>query len=193
MSEDQKRRRLWIGVGEAAAVIAVIIAGLNYWDSHREHADQARREAARALQAGLAQALVLTAAPQDGGRRLAIKPADASQVIQSQRYLFPAAVLDHPTDLTAAAPAIEVAWIAQGLSKALDARHAKGEGRGRVPVGVITTYLANGEPHEDRALYLVGYAWKGRLFGGRAVTLEGIAFVRRAGDLQAAVDRAWSG
>jgi hypothetical protein len=193
LSEDKKRGRIWIGVGEAAAVIAVIIAGLNYWDAHREHADQARREAAQAQQAGLAQALVLTATPQDGGRRLSLKPADSGQVIQSQRYLFPTTVLDHPTDVAAAAPAIEVGWIAAGLSKALDARRARGEGRGQVPVGVVTTYLANGAPHEDRAVYLVGYAWKGRLFGGRAITLQGVAFVRRAGDLQAAVDHAWGG
>jgi hypothetical protein len=193
LSEEKKRGRLWIGVGEAAAVIAVIIAGLNYWDSHREHADQARREAAQAQQAGLAEALVLTAAPQDGGRRLAIKPAESSQVIQSQHYVFPTAVLDHPMDVTAAAPAIETGWIAGGLSKALDARHAKGEGSGRMPVGVVTEYLANGAAREDRAVYLVGYAWKGRLFGGRAITLQGLAFVRRAGDLQAAVDQAWGG
>jgi hypothetical protein len=128
LSEERKRGRLWIGVGEAAAVIAVIIAGLNYWDAHREHADQARREAAQAQQAGLAEALVLTASPQDGGRRLAVKAADPSQVIQSQRYLFPGAVLDHPMDVTAAAPAIESGWIAAGLSKALDQRHAKGGG-----------------------------------------------------------------
>ena len=193
MSEEKKRGRLWIGVGEVAAVVAVVIAGLNYWESHREHADQARREAAQAQQAGLAQALVLTATPQDGGRRLALRPVDSSQVIQSQRYLFPATVLGQPMDVAAAAPAIEAGWIAGGLSKALDARRAKGEGRGRVPVGVITSYLANGAPREDRAVYLVGYAWKGRLFGGRAITLEGVAFVRRAGDLQAAVDHAWSG
>jgi hypothetical protein len=191
LSEERKRGRLWIGVGEAAAVIAVIIAGLNYWDSRREHADQARRDAAQAQQAGLAESLVLTAAPQDGGRRLALRPADAGQVIQSQRYLFPAAVLDHPMDVTAAAPSIEAGWIAGGLSKALDQRHAKGEGRGRVPVGVVTTYLANGQQREDRAVYLVGYAWKGRLFGGRAITLEGVAFVRRASDLPAAVEHAW--
>jgi hypothetical protein len=193
LSEENKRGRLWIGVGEAAAVIAVIIAGLNYWDSHREHADQARREAAQAQQAGLAEALVLTASPQDGGRRLAIKTADPSQVIQSQHYLFPTVVLDHPLDVTAAAPAVDVGWIAAGLSKALDARHAKGEGRGRLPIGVVTSYLANGQQREDRAIYLVGYAWKGRLFGGRAITLQGIAYVRRAADLQAAVDRAWAG
>jgi hypothetical protein len=191
LSDETKRRRLWIGVGEAAAVIAVIIAGLNYWDAHREHADQVRREAAQAQQAGLAQSLVLTAAPQDGGRRLALKPADSSHVIQSQRYLFPADVSDHPIDVTAAAPAIDAGWIASGISKHLDHAHAKGEGRGRVPVGIVTSYLAGGQPHQDSAVYLVGYAWKSRLFGGRAITLQGVAFVRRASNLQAAVDAAW--
>jgi hypothetical protein len=200
--QDGKRGRLWLTIGEGAAILAVIIAALNYWDSHREHVDQARRDAAQASrdaaqasQASLASALILQGDLESEGRRLGLKSVDPSQVIQSQRFIFPQAVLDHPVDVTAQAPGIDAGWISAGLDKLLDARHAKGDGRDRVPVAVVTTYLEHGQSRQDRSLYLVGYAWKHRFLGGREITLQGLAFRSRAGsgDLQAAVDKAANG
>jgi hypothetical protein len=191
---ERRRGRLWLTLGEGVAVVAVIIAGLNYWDSHRARIDEARRDATQAQQASMAQVLVLQAQVASGGRLLALKPVDPGQVIQSQRYVFPRAVLDHAVDVTAAAPGIDAGWIAQGLARALDTGHVKGEGRARVPVAVVTTYLESGQSKEDRSIYLVGYAWKRRFLGGRDISLQGIAFRGRtgAGDPQAAVDRAWT-
>jgi hypothetical protein len=193
-STDRKRRRLWINIGEAAAVLGLLIAALNYWDSHRERVDEARREAVQARQASQGPAFVLEAAPDAGGRRLVLKAVEPGQVIQSQRYLFPKAVLDHAVDVTAAAPGIEAAWIAPGLDRALNAAPARKTGAGRVPVAVITTYVEHGEPRQDRSLYLVGYGWRGHFLGGRAISLKGLALQRRqaGGDLQAQVDQLWS-
>jgi len=190
---EKRRGRLWLTIGEVVAVIGLIIAALSYWDSHRAHLDEARRDAAVAQQASLGQALVLEAQVEAGGRRLALKPVDSAQVIQSQRYEFAHQVLDHPVEVTAAAPGIDAGWIAPGLAKALEAADAKGDGSARMPVGVVTTYLENGVSREDRSIYLIGYAWKRHFLGGREITLQGVAFRARraAGDLQAAVDAAW--
>jgi len=192
-SEEPRRRRLWLTIGEGAAILAVAIAALNYWDSHRQHVDEARRADAQARQASLASSLVLVASVQSGGRELALRTVEPRQVIESQRYVFPRAILDHPVEVTAAAPRIDAGWIAPGVAKALDSAHAKGAGAARAPVAIVTTYLENGETRQDRSLYLIGYAWKRHFLGGREITLQGIAFRGRqsAGDLQAAVDRAW--
>lgn len=191
---QRRQRRLWLTIGEAAAVLAVLIAGLNYWDSHREHEAETKRDAAQARQSSLAAALALEGEAQSGGRRLALKSVNPGQVIESQRYLFPQDVLDHPVDVTAASPGIDAGWIAPGLVRKLEAAHAPGEGRGRLPVAITTGYLSNGEVRQDRSLYLVGYAWRRRFLHGREITLEGIAL--RGGiagsDQQAAVEKAWA-
>jgi hypothetical protein len=186
---ERKRGRLWLTIGEVAAVLGVLIAGLNYWDSHREHVDEAKRAATQPA----GPAFVLEASPEAGGRRLAVKSVEPRQVIQSQRFMFPREVLDHAIDLTAAAPEIDAAWIAPGLGKALDAGHEKKAGQARVPVAVVTAYLQNGEVRQDRSVYLIGYAWKGHFLGGREIALQGLALEHRAlaGDLQAVLEREW--
>jgi hypothetical protein len=192
-SPERKRGRLWLTIGEVAAVLGLVIAALNYWDSHREHLDEARREAAQATQASRGPAFVLEAAPEADGRRLALKAVEPGQVIQSQRYIFPGAVLDHAIDVTAAAPRIEAAWIAPGLDRVLAATRAGKSGLGRIPVAVVTAYVEHGETRQDRSLYLIGYGWQRRFLGGRAVSLQGLALQRRqtVGDLQAQVNRLW--
>jgi hypothetical protein len=102
--------------------------------------------------------------------------------------------VDHVVDVTAAAPRIDSAWVAPGLGKALDSAHAKRTGEARLPVAVITAYLQDGEVRQDRSVYLIGYAWRGHLLGGREIDLQGLALQRRqaAGDLQAMVDRQWA-
>jgi hypothetical protein len=191
---QRRRGRLWLNIGEAAAVLAVIIAGLSYWDSHREHEAEARREAAQANQSNLATALALEGEAQTGGKRLALKSVNPGQVIESQHYVFPNAVLDHPVEVTAASPGIEAGWIAPGLVKTLDANKAPSKGSGRVPVAITTGYLSNGEVRQDRSLYVVGYAWRERFLHGREITLQGLAFRGRisAPDTQAAVEKAWA-
>ncbi|MGH7023493.1 MAG: hypothetical protein ACREEB_07875 [Caulobacteraceae bacterium] len=197
MSEtpEQKRGRLWLTVGEGAAVLAVVIAALSYWDSHRAHVDEAMRDAAAARQASLASALVLEASVADDGRQLTLKTAAPGQVIESQRYVFPRQIHGGAVDVTAAAPQIDAGWISAGLAKALDARHVKAEGQGRLPVAILTSYVENGVTRRDSALYLIGYAWKRRFLGGREISLSGVALSGRlaAGDPQAAVDKAWAG
>ena len=121
----------------------------------------------------------------------------ADQAVQSQRYLFPRAVLDHAMEVAAAEPQVQAAWVRDGLLREVEAaaRAAgrKAEGSGRLPVGVLTTFVQDGEVRTDRAVYLVGYRVDpGGLFGRPHLVLQGLALAEHAqGDLQAAVEARW--
>jgi hypothetical protein len=187
---ERKRGRLWITVGEGAAVLAVAIAALSFWDSHRQHA----ADASRAVQEARARsAFVVRASADAGGNRLDLDPVAPGQVIQSQRYLFPGQVLDHAMEVAAARPQIDQAWIAPGLNRALTAAGVKGDGEARLPVAIVTSYVEDGEARQDSSVYVIGYAWRSRFLGGRQIILQGLALQRRAvaGDLQRQVDRVW--
>ncbi|HZK98630.1 MAG TPA: hypothetical protein VFC47_01905 [Caulobacteraceae bacterium] len=187
----RKRRRFWLNVGEVAAVLAVVIAGLNYWDSHREHAQAAKQS--RALDEARS-ALVIRGSADADGRRIALEALRPGQAIQSQRYVFPTPILDHAMEVAAARPQIDAAWISAGLGRALQAGRVKGDGEATLPVGVATTYVEDGQTREDRSLYRVGYAWRSRFIGGRRIILQGIALDRRkvGGDLRPLVDGQWA-
>jgi hypothetical protein len=187
----RRRGRFWLNVGEVVGVLAVIIAALSYWDSHHDRSLAAKHADAQAK----AQAtLVVTGETDGGGRRIVLRALKAEQAIQSQRYVFPTAVLDHAMEVTAAAPQIDVNWIATGLRRDLDTRRAAGAGEARLPVGIETTYVEDGETRTDRSLYRVGYAWRGRLLLGRQIILQGISLSQRGvgGDLQALVNQRWA-
>ena len=182
-----KPRRFWLNVGEVVGVLALMIAAVNLWQAHREHAAVEKHAAAQA-------SFVLTGQAEAGGRRIALRALKPEQAIQSQRYVFPSKVLDHAMEVSAAAPQIDIDWIAAGLGRALNASHAKGDGEARLPVGVITTYVEDGETRTDRSLYQIGYAWRARFLQGRQLTLQGVSLVQRdvAGDLQLQVNRRWA-
>ena len=189
-------RRKWVTVGEVIAVIGLAVGVLGYLDTQRQHRQEAAERAATARQAVKREALLLTATAAEDGARLTLAPLRAGQAIQTQRYLFPRAVLDHPMEVTAAQPQIDRAWIEGGLKSTLAAADAPREGEGQLPVGVTTTYLEDGETRTDTAVYRVGYRIApGGLFGGRRVRLQGLALVEHgaAGDLGVRVERAWGG
>ena len=191
MSEGGQRRRFWINVGEGAAVLAVVISALSYWDAHRERKDVERQVA---TQAQAEAAFVLTGIVKDGGRRLELIPLKSTQAIQSQQYVFPGALRPEAVTLSAAGPRIESDWIAPGLERALGAAHAKPSGEGVVPVAIVTTYVEGGDVRVDHSLYRVGYAWQSRFLQGRKINLEGLSLIQRGivGDLRARVDLHWA-
>jgi hypothetical protein len=191
VSEAEPQRRLWINLGEGAAVLAVLISGLSYWDAHREHAVVERQ----ALSQAQAQAaFVLTGTTENGGRQLALAPLKSTQAIQSQRYVFPAAVKADPVDVSAAQPRVEIDWIGSGLGRMLDDTHAGPGGESALPVAITTTYVEDGEMRTDRSLYRIGYAWQSRFLLGRHISLEGLSLIQRGitGDPKAVVDRQWA-
>ena len=184
-------RRRWATIGEVVGVCALLIAGLGYWDAHRERGQEAARRTAEAQKEKARGALVLTGEALADGSRLTLATLGAGQAVQSQRYLFPRAVLDHAMEVTAARPQIALGWFDGGLRAA----SGSGVGEGVLPVGIVTRYVEDGEAREDRSLYAVGYAVrKGGLFGGHKASLLGLSLLRRgvAGDLQSAVESAWA-
>jgi hypothetical protein len=189
-ASTRRRGGFWLTVGEVAAVIAVLIAGLNYWESRREHAEETRK-AAEAAQ--VRSAIVLKGAVDAAGRQIGLEAVEAGQVIQSQRFAFPTSVLDHPVEITAAKPRIELNWIEGGLSRALTAAGVKGDGEARLPVAITTTYVEDGDTHIDQSIYLVGVSYHRRFLAPRQIALQGLALKRRnvAGDVQDLVNAAW--
>ena len=194
----------WLTLAEIVGVAALAIAGLGYWDSHRERvqqdhdraaaeraraADEAERNKARlqeAQQEAVRHALVLTGVPANGELRL--QPARAEQVIQTQTLWFPTVV--RPDSVaTTGNPRIEARWIEDRLR-----RFARPDDH-RVPVAVETSFIEDGQMRTDRAVYLIGYSLHGRLLGGPRLELEGLSLARRgvSGDLQAAANGLWIG
>ncbi len=193
-------RRKWVTIGEIVGVAALAIAALTYLQNQREHHQEDADKRAAAQREVKREALVLTAEPVDAGARLLLHPLRAGQAVQTQRYLFPRAVLDHAMEVSAAQPQIQAAWVREGLKRELEAAaRADGrklEGEGDLPVGVVTTYVEDGETRTDRSLYRIGYrVAPGGLFAGARLVLLGLAVSQRgvAGDLQATVEARWKG
>lgn len=186
MVTDAPRRRqgFWLTVGEIVAVLALVIAGLNYWDSHKQHSEEVRQATAEKR---ARSAFVVTGTAEADGRRIVLTPMKQSHAIQSQRYYFPRAVLDHAMEVDAAAPRIELGWIEDGLRRLCEGGAKSGEGT--VPVAIRTTYVEDGDTRTDTSIYRVGYRWSPRLFGGPKIVLQGIELSRRGikADPQAAV------
>jgi len=202
MSPTQKRLPLrWLSLAEIVGVLALAIAGLGYWDSHRERqldqseraqADRDRAAAARQheaeLKAGaLKLTFLMTGAPGASGDQLHLTAAHAEQVIQTQTLWFPSVIRADKVETTGN-PRIEAAWIADGVRR-LGGKAASG----RIPVAMLTTFIEDGRTRSDQALYLMGYRLHPRLLGGPRLELEGLSLARRdvQGDPQTAADQQW--
>jgi len=189
---QQRRRRVWITIGELVGVLALVIAGLNFWQSHQQYLSSQK---AAQTQAQARSAFVMTGTASRTGDRIDFHPLNPDQAIQSQTYIFPTALADHPKQLAATQPRLERDWIEKGLREALNADHAPASGEGVAPLAVVTTYVQDGDTYtDDGSLYQVGYAWRSTLFGGRKITLEGVALAKRGvkGALAAEVNRRWA-
>jgi hypothetical protein len=193
-AEAAKVRRRWITLGEVLGVAAVLISGLTLWNNWNDRRETKAEKAATEQRASAKVAkLVLVAA--DGGKQtLALKPAAPEQSVQSQTILFPTA-LDVSPAATTGEPRIEGGWFEHALVKAREAAGLPDNSRGdeRLPVVIVTQYLADGDPHDDVALYDVGYTISGKFLGGHSVTLRGISLVAKVkrDHAQAKLDARW--
>jgi hypothetical protein len=200
MSEPPRKRRLPIRaltLAEIVGITAVAIAALGYWDTHRERVQVQREKAAaerehqaEARAGALKQSFLMSGQPQ-GGDLIRLAPVHPGQVVQTQAVSFPAEVRGDAVETTGN-PRIEAGWLEGGMEKALKERGAKAE-RGRVPVGVATTYIEDGQEKTDRSIYLVAYSLHPRMLRSAKVELEGLSLLRRGvgEDLQKAVDATW--
>ena len=188
-------RRRWITLGELLAVVAVCISALTLWNSWTERNESAALKNADARQASTRAVTLVLVASSSGDRKLTLKPAAAAQSVQSQTILFPSALGAAPAQ-TAGDPRIEAVWFEHALKKARSAAHLPDDSRSdeRLPVAIITRFLSDDQPHEDVALYDIGYGIAGHWFTGHSVTLRGIALVSRirGAGAQARVDARWN-
>ena len=206
MNDTPRKKRLplpWLSLAEIVGVAALVLAGLGYWDSHRERIQQdrqrieserdkaaeERRRAADAQAAAQKLAFLMTGAAEGEGDKVRLTSVHAEQVIQTQTRWFPTLVrADSAT--TTGNPRIEAGWIDAGLRKA-----GGRSDNGRVPVAIETVFIQDGQIRTDRSVYLLGYSRHGRLIGGPKLELEGLSLARRgvSGDLQAAANGYWIG
>jgi hypothetical protein len=185
------RQGFWLTVGEIVAALALVVAGLNYWDTHRARLDQTRQAENRARAEA---AFVAVGVVDRAGRAISLQPLGAGQVVLSQRYVFPSQVLNHAMEITAARPQIDLGWIEGGLRHALETARVKGDGEARLPVVIETTYVEDGDTRADRSLYQIGYSWRRRFLGGLRIQLQGIALARRGvvGDPRRLANARWA-
>ncbi len=189
--ERKRGQGFWLTAGEIVGVLALIIAGLNLWESHQQRVDESRR--AESSQRAQTAFVAVGQADRDGSH-LAIAPLKSAQAIESQTYAFPSNIQGAPKEISAARPQIDVAWVAQGLRAALEDAKVKGAGQGYLPVLITTTYVEDGDQRTDVSLYRIGWAWRPKLFGGEQIRLRGLALVRRnvIGDPRAALQARWA-
>jgi len=182
------RKRLpirWLTLAELLAAAALVIAGLGYWDARREHVEQEKQHQAEVAADSL---FLMTGSVNDAGDKVRLATVHSQQVIQTQTVWFPAAVRADSVETTGN-PRLEADWIADGLRKA-----AGSIKQGRLPVGVETVYIQDGQPTTDRAIYQLAYSLHPRFLLGDRLQLEGLSLARRgvSGDLQAAANAAWA-
>ena len=205
--ESPQKKRLplrKLSLAEIVGIGALAIAGLGYWDSHRERlqqdherataeaqrkaaeADQGKAKAQAQQQEALKHALLLTGTPANGELRL--QTTRSEQVIQTQILWFPAEVRPDSV-MTTGNPRIEARWVEDKL------RRAAKPGDRRLPVAIETSFIEDGQMRTDRAVYMIGFSLHGRLVGGPRVEFEGLSLARRGvdGDLQAAANGYWIG
>ncbi|WP_239025831.1 hypothetical protein [Sphingomonas paeninsulae] len=193
-AESAAIRRRWITLGEVLAVIAVAISALTLWTNWSERSDSKAVQNADAQRASAHATTLVLMVANTGKQTLALKPASAEQTVQSQKILFPSSLGTVPAE-TAGEPRLEAVWFEHALEKARKVAHLPDNSRGdeRLPVVVVTRFLVNGEPHEDIALYDIGYTISGRFLSGHSVALRGLSLVSKvkSGDAQAKLDARW--
>jgi len=196
VSEKKRLPLRWLTLAELVGVAALVIAGLGYWDAHRERtqSDRERADAAREQKAerALKQSFLMLGTPDKDGAKVRLGTVHPEQVIQTQTLWFPAEVRADSVETTGN-PRVEAGWIEDGLRKAVAKAGGKSK-RGRLPVAVVTTFIEDGQTRTDRAIYQLGYSLHPRVLLGARVELEGLTLARRGvtGDLQAAANGMWT-
>lgn len=193
-AEAAKVRRRWVTLGEVLGVAAVLISGLTLWNNWSDRQETKAEQAATEQRASAKAAKLVLVATGGGKQTLTLKPAASEQSVQSQTILFPSALGVSPA-ATTGEPRIEGAWFDHALVKAREAAGMPDNSRGdeRMPVVIITQFLADGSPHEDIALYDVGYTISGKFLAGHSIGLRGISLVAKVqrAQAQAKLDARW--
>jgi hypothetical protein len=193
-AEAAATRRRWITLAEVLTVVAVAISGLTLWNSWSERRDSETSRQVEARQASSRAATLVLTATSSGKGTLLLKPAAEEQAVQSQTIAFPTPLALAPAQTTGE-PRIEATWFESALEKARDKADLPDDSRGdeRLPVAITTRFLVDGKPHEDVAIYDIGYTISGHWLSGHTVTLRGLSLVSRVkrATSQASLNARW--
>jgi hypothetical protein len=185
----------WLTLAEIVGVVALVIAGLGYWDSHRERIQEEKERSAAVRQhdaesraASRKPTFLMTGVVESSGERIRLASVHPDQVIQTQSVWFPKAIHAGVIETTGN-PRLETGWIEEGLRKA-----AGKSKQGRLPVAVMTVFIEDGQTKTDTAIYQLAYSLHDRVLRPAKVQLDGLSLARQgvAGDAQAATDSLWA-
>lgn len=194
-AEAAASRKRWITLAEVLTVIAVAISGLTLWNSWSERRDSEASKNAEAQRASSRAATLVLTATSAGKGELVLKPGAEDQTVQSQTVTFPKSLGVAPAETTGE-PRIEASWFEGALVKARSHAGLPDDSRGdeRLPVAITTSFLVDGEPHVDVAIYDIGYTIAGRWLSGHTVTLRGLSLVSRvkSRNAGASLDARWA-
>ncbi|WP_294301939.1 hypothetical protein [uncultured Sphingomonas sp.] len=187
-AETRAIRRRWISIGEAVAVVGVVIAGLTFWSGYQDRQDAAADKAAtRAEQSAQRHRVPLTTASVDK-RGIELRSA-ADCPLSSTDIRFPSA-LGVGQQTTVATHLIEADWLARPMLRLTDGGADRREGR--VPVLITATCTTDDGDRSEIAIY--DLLWKtepGGLLGGRSFALRGLVRRQSGGD-QRTIDWLWA-
>lgn len=193
--------RIRLPLGETVAVLGLILAAAGFFFTRADRVNEGRAKAEAEQRTAQVQArasaLVLRGQTDEDGAHIWLTPVDDSQVVQSQRYVFPRAVRETARQITAGRPQIDRLWFEDALKdhhRELARAGVEPTGEQRLPVALVTTFIDDGETRTDQALYQVGYVLRRGALGRSSVQLQGVSLLRRlpSGDPQAAVDAQWA-
>jgi hypothetical protein len=178
-----------IRFSDVVAVVAILIAGMSYFESRESNSFVRQRMEADRI-------LVLRASL-DGDDSISLTPVQQDHVVQATIFIFPNEIRRSPVELHAEAAVLNIQWIESGLGRS--AEHARERGsvaviRGELPVGVTTAYLVDGISRVDCSIYKMSYLATAPDVGPVTVKLQGMAISTRGVDcdqLKSAVERLW--
>jgi hypothetical protein len=190
-SEQKRRARRWLNLGELVAVAGLLIAGLSLylgWAGRRDDEAERQAEKAAASKAESAQRshIGLVATDADG-EVLSFKGAACT--LQSADIRFPTA-LGVPAQNTSLSFRIEADWFDGPLLKALAPSKTE---QGRLPVLIESRCPGEDGDRVERAVYEIPYRIESRLLRGKTVHLRGLVLREyvSAAKGQARLDAAW--
>lgn len=174
-AEAAATRRRWVTLAEVVGIAGLLIAALSLWMTWSDRrADEQEKQVERASETRARTLVLLTASPEHGGSRLALK--DEAHQIQSIDVRFPAA-LGVASQTSVLDPRIEAAWFADAILQATD--KGPDNRQGRMPVLITSSYWDADQQRSDSAIYDIVWQTEGRLLRGRALRLKGVMLRER--------------
>lgn len=174
-AEAAATRRRWVTLAEVVGVAGLLIAALSLWMSWSDRrSDEQEKRAEKASESKARTLVLLTATPEQGGSRLALK--DDAHQIQSIDIRFPAA-LGVAAQTSVLEPHIEADWFSGPILEATD--NGPDVRQGRVPVLITSSYWDADKQRSDSAIYDIVWQTEGRMLRGRALRLKGILLRER--------------